>query len=267
MNFIYIVRTEFHNRNWWAGLVTSLFPVVPLLFRNMGVARVPHNSSNWRCQTGQSHQACLYVCPMLLLLTEGKMCHYLPSRLKGQPGWPPGREEEFPGFISGFGKEILDNTNRIWRKLYMWDSNVCIKIWAGWESIMRGVHVAQSLWGWICIKFAAAWINISAEDTERCQKMMASLISHLVGDREFGIWQKPWIASGSLSNKLQLPTAIAKERLPFHLNFAFRPFLGVIVTFYPLTSSHSTVQESDTGLFHDKFLIIGTFSSDPFALG
>lgn len=88
---------------------------------------------------------------------------------------------------------------------------------------------------------------------------MASLISHLVGDREFEIWQKSEAASRSLSNKLLLPTAIAKERLPFHLNFAFRPFLGVIITFYPLTSSHSTVQESDTVLFHDKFLSIGIF--------
>lgn len=112
MNFIYILRTEFHHGNWWAGLVTSVFPVVPLLFRNMGVAHAPHNSSSWKCQTGQSHQACLYVCPMLLLFTEGKMCHYLPSRLEGQSGWPPGTEEEFPGFIRGFGKEILDNTSR-----------------------------------------------------------------------------------------------------------------------------------------------------------
>lgn len=123
MNFIYIMRIEFHHGNRWAGLVISVFPVVPLLFRNVRVAHAPHNSSNWRCQTGQSPQACLYVCPMLLLLTEGKMCHCPPSRLEGQSGWPPGTEEEFPGFISGFGKEILGNTNRIWRRLYMWDSN------------------------------------------------------------------------------------------------------------------------------------------------
>lgn len=89
--------------------------------------------------------------------------------------------------------------------------------------------------------------------------MMASLISSLAGDREFEIWHKPWTPSGSLSNKLLLPTAIDKERLPFHLNFGFWPFLGVIITFYPLTSSHSTVQESDTGLFHNKFLTIVIF--------
>lgn len=115
MNFIYIVRTEFHHGNCGAGLLTSVFPGVPLLFMNMVVAHAPRSctSSVWRCQTAQSHQACLYVCPMLHLLTEGKMCNYPPSRLEQHSGWPPGTEEEFSGFISGFGKEILDNTNRI----------------------------------------------------------------------------------------------------------------------------------------------------------
>jgi len=32
-------------------LVTSVFPVVPLLFRNLVVAPAPHHSSDWRCQT------------------------------------------------------------------------------------------------------------------------------------------------------------------------------------------------------------------------
>lgn len=113
MNFIYVVRTEFHHGNWWAGLVTSVFPVALLLFRNMVVVHAPRNSSDWRHQTGQSHQACLYACPMLLLLTEGKMCNYPSSRLDGQSGWAPGAEEEFPGFINGFGKEILDAANRV----------------------------------------------------------------------------------------------------------------------------------------------------------
>lgn len=99
MNFIYIVRTEFHHGNWWAGLLISVFPVVPLLFRNMVVAHGPCSctSSDWRCQSAQSHQVCFYVCPILLLLTEGKMCNYPRSRLELQSGWPPGTEEEFPG--------------------------------------------------------------------------------------------------------------------------------------------------------------------------
>lgn len=34
-------------------------------------------------------------------------CHYPPSRVEGQFGWPPGAEDELPGFISVFCKHIL----------------------------------------------------------------------------------------------------------------------------------------------------------------
>lgn len=54
------------------------------------------------------------------------MCNYPPSRIAGQFGQPPGGEDELPSFISVFCKQILVNTDRISRRLYMKDSNaVC----------------------------------------------------------------------------------------------------------------------------------------------
>lgn len=35
-------------------IMTSMFPVVPLLFRNTVVVHAPPNSSDWRCQTSLS---------------------------------------------------------------------------------------------------------------------------------------------------------------------------------------------------------------------
>lgn len=107
-------------------LVTSVFPVVPLLFRNMMVVHAPHDSSDWRCQTSLflgGVTSLVYLCPMLLLLTERNMYNYPPSRIKGQFGQPPGGEDELLGFISVFCKPILVNTDRISRRLYVEDSN------------------------------------------------------------------------------------------------------------------------------------------------
>lgn len=43
--------------------------------------------------------------------------------IERQFGQPLGDEDELPGFISGFCKQILVNTDRISRRVYMADSN------------------------------------------------------------------------------------------------------------------------------------------------
>lgn len=80
MNFI---NTVSENN----ALVTSVFPVVPLLFRNMVVIQAPQNSSGWRCQDSQSHQ--IMSCAAVTHRKKAT-CNSPPSRIEGQVGWPPG---------------------------------------------------------------------------------------------------------------------------------------------------------------------------------
>lgn len=101
-------------------LVALTFPVVALLFRNTAVVHTPHTSTGWSLEPPV---VVIHMSYTAVSHRKKNISDYPSLRTEQQFGQPPGGEDELPGFVSGFCKEIFVNSDRFSRRLCTKDSS------------------------------------------------------------------------------------------------------------------------------------------------